>query len=78
MFYRQSDQLPHYSRFTSSTARREHFRDVHVTAEANEVVAALQVVLPAAEARIVAEVIVAGERLCKFAVVAVNKSACAS
>src|SRR5688572_25178694 len=59
---------PHYSRFTTSTARREHFGDVHVTAEANEVVAALQIVLPATEARIVAEVIVAGERLRKFAV----------
>ena len=58
--------------------RRKHFADVHVTAKADEVIAALQVVLPAAEARIVAEVIVAGKRLGKFAVVAADKSACAS
>src|SRR3989337_1951006 len=34
---------PHYSRLIRAAARREHLRDVHVTAEANEVVAALQV-----------------------------------
>src|SRR4051812_39688889 len=51
----------HYSRFVAATARGEHFGDVHVTAKPDEVVAALQVILPATEPRIVAEVIVAGE-----------------
>src|SRR4029078_3448612 len=40
-----------------------------VTAEPDEIVAALQVVLPTAETSVVAEVIVAGERLGEFAVV---------
>src|SRR5215211_393816 len=61
--------LPHHSGFSSAAARREHLTDVHVTAEPDKVVAALQVVLPAAEAGIVAEVIVAGERLGEFAIV---------
>src|SRR6476660_6966176 len=41
---------------------------MHVTAEADEIIRALQVILPAAEASIVAEVIVAGERLGEFTV----------
>ena len=41
---------------------------MHVTAEADEIIRALQVILPAAEAGIVAEVIVAGERFGELAV----------
>src|SRR3954447_21328238 len=66
--------LPHHSGFSRATARREHLTDVHVTAEPDEVVAALQVVLPTAKASVVAEVIVAGERLGEFAVTAAVNS----
>ena len=61
---------PHYSRFTCSAPRREHFREVQVTAEPYEVIAPRKIVLPSTESRIVAEVIVAGERLGKVAICA--------
>ena len=50
---------PHYSRFTGSAAGGEHLPNVHVAAEADEIVATLQISLPAVKASVVAEVVVA-------------------
>src|SRR5580658_3446315 len=60
----------HHSGFARSAARGQHFGDVHVTAEADEVVAALQVAGPTAKSGIVAKGDIALQRGGKLRIVA--------
>ena len=63
---------PHHSGFSRSAARSEHFGDVQMTAEANKVVAPLQIGLPAAHTRVVAEKRIAFQGGCETNVMTVK------
>src|SRR5688572_13404570 len=62
---------PHYSCFIRAAPRAQHLVDVHARAEANEIIAALQIRLPAAKPCIVLKEGIACQRSGKLTVMTV-------